>query len=274
MVTRSRRKALGALAVLTVVVLLAAGLWSLQRRLIYFPDKSEPSLSVMGPGWEEVSYKTADGLTLKAWYRAPEFGQPVVVIFNGNAGNRADRASLGFGFAADGLGVLLTDYRGYGGNPGHPTEDGLANDARAALAFAKERAAGSSLVYFGESLGAAVAVELASVEPPTALVLRSPFTSLVDIGRVHYPWLPVGSLLKDRYPSVERIESARVPTLVIAGDADSIVPISQSREIFDAAPDRTQLVVIPGADHNDPVLVSGSEMIEAVVSFVAEATGP
>lgn len=264
---------MGALAVLTVVFLSGAGLWSLQRRLIYFPDRGVPSLSVMGSDWEDVSYETADGLTLRAWYRAPEPGRPVVLIFSGNAGNRADRAALGFGLAGRGLGVLLTDYRGYGGNPGNPTEDGLANDARAALAFARVQAAGNPLVYFGESLGAAVAVELASAEPPAALVLRSPFTSLADIGRVHYPWLPVGSLLKDRYPSDERIGSVQVPTLVIAGDADSIVPVSQSRRIFDAAPGRRQLVVIPGADHNDPILVSGSEVIDAVIAFLTEATG-
>jgi hypothetical protein len=170
------------------------------------------------------------------------------------------------------LGVLLTDYRGYGGNPGHPTEEGLANDARAAVAFVRERAAGSPLVYFGESLGAAVAVELAAVDPPAALVLRSPFTSLAAVGRVHYPWLPVGSLLKDRYPSDERIQSMLIPTLVIAGDADSIVPISQSQKICAAAPGCEQLVVIPKADHNDPALVSGPRLIEEVAAFVAEAT--
>ena len=252
---------MGAIAVLTVVAAAAVGLWTAQRRLIYFPDRSAPSLGAMGPGWEEVAYETMDGLTLRAWYRAPEPRRPVVVVFNGNAGNRADRASLGSALAASGLGVLLTDYRGYGGNPGHPTENGLASDARAAVAFVRGRSAANPVVYFGESLGAAVAVELASVDPPAALVLRSPFTSLANVGRVHYPWLPVGSLLKDRYPSDERIRTVQVPTLVVAGDADSIVPISQSQEIFAAAPGRKQLVV-----------VSGSEMIEAVAAFVAQAT--
>ncbi len=263
---------MGVLAVLAVVFASVIGLWAVQRRLIYFPDGRAPSLGMMGPGWEEVVYQTTDGLTLRAWYRVPEPSQPVLVVFNGNAGNRADRASLGSGLAAAGVGVLLTDYRGYGGNPGHPTEEGLAHDARAAVAFVRERAPGNPLVYFGESLGAAVAIELASVDPPAALILRSPFTSLADIGRVHYPWLPVGRLLKDRYPSAERIESVRVPTLVIAGEADSIVPISQSREIFAAAPGPKQLLAIPGADHNDAVLVSGPEVIEAITAFAAQAT--
>jgi fermentation-respiration switch protein FrsA (DUF1100 family) len=265
---------LGALAVLTVVLVAAVGLWAAQRRLIYFPDGRAPSLSVMGSGWEEIAYQTTDGLTLRAWYQVPEPNQPVVVVFNGNAGNRADRAPLGSGLAAAGLGVLLTDYRGYGGNPGHPTEDGLARDARAAVAFLREQSAGIPLVYFGESLGSAVAIELASVDPPVALVLRSPFTSLTAVGRVHYPWLPVDGLLKDQYPSDERIESVRVPTLVIAGDADSIVPISQSREIFEAAPGPKRLMVISGADHNDPILVSGPDVIDQIAAFVAQAIGP
>ncbi len=273
MTTRTRRRALGLLTVLAVVVASVAGLWAVQRRLIYFPDRATPSLSVMGPGWEGVSYQTEDGLGHGAWYRPPEPGQPVVIVFNGNAGNRFDRASLGTRLTTHGLGVLLTDYRGYGGNPGHPTEDGLAHDARAALAFVRERAPNTALVYFGESLGSAVAVELASEHPPSVLVLRSPFTSLTAIGRHHYPWLPVGPLLKDRFPSDERIGLLQVPTMVVAGDDDSIVPVGQSREIFELAAGPKQLVVVPGADHNDASLVSGSEMIDQVAAFIAEVVG-
>ena len=260
-----------ALALLVAVVLAATGLWTMQRQLIYFPDRNPPNLGLLSPGWEHVAYDTVDGLTLQSWYRAPDPWRPVVIVFNGNAGNRGGRVALGEGLADAGLGVLLTDYRGYGGNPGHPTQSGLAADARAALEFVRDRAAGSSVVSFGESLGAAVAVELATVEPPAVLVLRSPFTSLVDIGRVHYPWLPVSALLKDRYPSIERIGSAAVPTLVIAGEADSIVPLDQSRAIFAAAPGPKQLLVIPTADHNDLVLVAGREMIQTLVAFIAEA---
>lgn len=273
MVTRRRRIALSALAVLAILLLSGLGLWAAQRRLIYFPDGRVPDVSIMGPGWEDVGFATSDGLTLRAWYRAPEPRQATVVVFSGNAGNRADRASLGSGLADTGLGVLLTDYRGYGRNPGHPTENGLARDARAALLFVKQQTPETPLVYFGESLGAAVAIELAGTDPPAALILRSPFTSLTDIGRVHYPWLPVGAMLKDRYPSDQRIGSVRVPTLVVAGDSDSIVPVGQSREVFAAAPGPKQLLVIPGADHNDLNLVAGSEMINQVAAFIAEAIG-
>ena len=270
MTSQSRRRALTVFGVLGALVAIVVALWALQRRLIYFPDRAAPSVAVLGPAWSAVTYDTSDGLTLAGWYRPPDPGRPLVLVFNGNAGNRADRVSLGSSMAAAGMGVLLTDYRGYGGNPGHPTEDGLAADARAAAAFA-ERAATGPVVYFGESLGAAVAIELASERLPAALVLRSPFVSLAHVGRVHYPWLPIGVLLKDRFPSAERLASINVPTLVIAGDRDSIVPLDQSRRIFDAAPGPKEWAVIEGADHNDVALVAGPDVIETVVSFVNDA---
>ncbi len=117
-------------------------------------------------------------------------------------------------------------------------------------------------MYFGESLGAAVAVELAAAHPPAALVLRSPFTSMTDIGRVHYPLLPVGWLLRDRYPSLERIAGVRSPLLVIAGDGDAIVPIDQSRRLFDAAPaPHKKMVVLPGVDHNDEAMFDAGPVV-------------
>ena len=264
---------MGALALLTAIATVSLGLWTLQRQLIYFPDSRVPSIAAIGSGWSEVSYQTSDGLTLAAWYRAPEPSQPTVIVFHGNGGNRGGRAPLGKALAAAGFGVLLTDYRGYGGNPGHPTEDGLARDARAAIAYLEEQSPGTPLVYFGGSLGAAVAVELAVADPPLALILRSPFTSLVAAGRFHYPWLPVSGLLKDRYPSDERIAFIDVPTLVIAGDRDSIVPTDQSRSVYEGLPGPKRLLLIPGADHNDPALLAGDEMIAGVIDFIATAAG-
>jgi len=258
------------LLVAVVVMALGAVLWAVQRRLIYFPDARAPSTALLESGWEEVAYPTDDGLTLRGWYRAPRPERAVVLVFGGNAGNRADRMSLGSALASGDVGVFLTDYRGYGGNPGHPSEHGLAVDAQAALGFLRDRVHENQLIYFEESLGAAVAIELAVSHPPAALILRSPFTSMVAVGRAHYPWLPVGGLLKDRYPSIERIGSLSAPTLVIAGDHDSIVPVGQSRQIYDAAPDPKQWLVIPGADHNDPALVGGPDMVGALLRFIAE----
>ena len=142
-------------------------------------------------------------------------GADTVIVFNGNAGNRAYRSDLAARFAAGGLAVLLFDYRGYGGNPGSPTEEGLALDARAARRYVLSRAdvdaRGSS--YFGESLGSAVAVRLAVEHPARAVILRSPFTSFVDMGRLHYPILPVGGccgiVIRPRSHRADRLPAAR-----------------------------------------------------------------
>jgi fermentation-respiration switch protein FrsA (DUF1100 family) len=118
-------------------------------------------------------------------------------------------------------------------------------------------------------LGAAVAVGLAVQRPPAALVLRSPFTSLADVGAVHYPWLPIRRLLLDRYPSIERIASVHAPLLVIAGDRDDIVPVSLSRRLYDAAVEPKRFVLVPGAGHNDPELLDGSQMVDEIEGFLA-----
>jgi fermentation-respiration switch protein FrsA (DUF1100 family) len=258
----------GAVAVLGVVVVSVLVLWAAQRSIIYVKDPTTPDLRAMGEGWEAVTLETSDGLALAAWYRAPEPGEPLVIVFNGNAGNRGARTELGRKLAAADLGVLLTEYRGYGGNPGRPTEKGLAKDARAAANFAAEQISPDDVVYFGESLGTAVAIELATERPPAALILRSPFTSLVDVGRKHFPLLPVSMLLKDRYPSDERMGLLQVPTLVIAGDADATVPLEQSRAIYEGAPEPKELLVIEGADHNDAALVAGVDMVDEVIRFL------
>ena len=191
-------------------------------------------------------------------------------MFNGNAGNRAYRSGLARAFRAHGVAVLLFDYRGYGGNEGRPTEAGLAFDARAARAYLATRADvdPQRVVYFGESLGAAVAIGLAVEHPPAALVLRSPFTSLADVGRVHYPFLPVRWLLRDRFQSLERIAQIASPVLVIAGDRDRVVPLEQSRQLYAAASAPKRLVIISGADHNDEALVAGPEVIQATLQLL------
>ena len=269
MANRGRRsRILIAAAVVAVLSVPLGAAWLLQERLIYFPSQWLPPLDVLFPGWEEVTLTTDDDLELLAWYRPPTGEAPVVIVFNGNAGNRGDRLPLGAALADRGLGVLLTDYRGYGANPGHPSEAGLALDARAARLVVEELAPGHPIAYFGESLGAAVAVELAVDHPPAALILRSPFTSLDDVARHHYPFLPVGLLLRDRYPSIDRFGSIEVPVLVIAGSADTIVPVEQSRSLFAAAVNPAQLVLIEGADHNDAELTYGPELIEAVAALL------
>ena len=127
-------------------------------------------------------------------------------------------------------------------------------------------------MYFGESLGTAVAIELASEHPPAALILRSPFTSMTDVGQYHYPFLPVRLLLRDRFAAIDQIRRIRVPLLVIAGGHDTIVPIESSRRLYDAAVAPKTILVLPDADHNDAELLAGEEMIRAIVRFLQPLT--
>lgn len=272
--TWARRRVLLGLAMVAAVSALAL-LWWFQGQLIYFPDRTAPPAATAPPGSQEVAFDTADGLRLHGWF-VPAAGTgrgATVLVFNGNGGNRAARAPLAAALARQGLAVLLFDYRGYGGNPGTPTEAGLLADARAARRYlaGRDDVDPTRLVYLGESLGAAVAVALAAEQPPQALILRSPFTSLVDMGRLHYPLLPVGLLLRDRYPSLGRIGGIAAPVLVVAGERDRLVPIAQSRRLYEAAAEPKRFVPIAGADHNDYALAAGDQFIREVTRFLDEA---
>ena len=257
-------------AVVGVVLIL---FWAMQRRMMYFPMAHVPAPGAIGlTSVEPLTFETSDGLVLNGWFLAAPGSSPplTILVFNGNAGNRADRGPLAAALNRHGFQVLLVDYRGYGENPVTPRERGLAADSRSARAYALGRSDvdGSRLVYFGESLGAAVAVDLAVEHPPAALILRSPFTSMAEVGQYHYPFLPVRLLLRDRFPSIDRIPLVRSPLLVLAGERDSIVPTRQSQRLYEAAPDPKTVVIVPEADHNDYELLVGNEVIQAIVRFL------
>jgi uncharacterized protein len=258
------------LAILALALLLC---WLGQRRLIYFPFGEVPPPAAAGlPVAESISFQTEDGFTLAGWFVPEQLADArkgtTVIVFNGNAGNRAYRAPLAAALAERGVSVLLFDYRGYGGNPGSPSEEGLAADARAARRYVAGRKGSDRIVYFGESLGTGVALRLTVEQPPLALILRSPFTSLTDTGRHHYPFLPVGLLLTDRYASIDRIGEVRCPLLVIAGDRDGVIPVAQSRRLFEAAREPKRLAIIERADHNDYELLAGKRMLDAITEFL------
>ena len=267
-----KRPMIVAAGLIAIVASVLALVWTMQRRLMYFPTAAEPRSSDIGTSIEPVTFETADGLRLSGWFVSASGPAPrvTILVFNGNAGNREHRLPLAAAFHRYGLQVLLVDYRGYGGNPGTPTEDGLAADSRAARTYLAGRTDvdASRIVYFGESLGTAVAVRLAVEHPPAALILRSPFTSMSDVGQHHYPILPVRLLLRDRFAAIDQIRRIRVPLLVIAGARDRIVPIDHSRRLYEAAVGPKTLLVLPDADHNDQELLAGEEMIRAIVHFL------
>jgi hypothetical protein len=262
-----------AVAVAVLLAVLVGALWAVQRRLVYLPHGGPvASAADAVPGGRDVELSTADGLTLGAWFvPGPTADAPAVLVANGNAGHRGMRAPLARALARAGLAVLLFDYRGFGGNPGSPSEEGLALDVRAARSHLVDVAGvpPERLLYYGESLGCAVVTELAVEHPPAGLVLRSPFADLAAVGRHHYPFLPVRSLLRDRYPVAEQVARVRAPTTVVYGARDTIVPPAQSRQVAEAAARLHRLVEVRDADHNDAALLDGEALVRAVAELAA-----
>lgn len=242
-----------------------------QRQFIYFPSSA---VGAIPAGAADVSFTTSDGLTLGGWFfPSSDHNAPTVVVFNGNGGNRAGRTELAREFARFGFGVLLFDYRGYGGNQGRPTEDGLVVDGVAAVNYAASRpdVDAERLVYFGESLGTGVAVATAIEHVPALLILRSPYTSLPDVVATTV-FRPFAGLMWDVFPTLDRMPRVEGPVLVVAGSQDGTIPFEQSRRVYEAAPGSKMLHEVE-AYHNDRSLSSGFLSNEEVAAFIEASLG-
>jgi fermentation-respiration switch protein FrsA (DUF1100 family) len=248
-----------------------AALYAFQDRLIYFPDPTPPpSPAMLGlRGVEARTLHTADGVAILAWQVAPPHDRaPVVLYLHGNGGSLLHRAGRVQRFQREGWGALFVQWRGYGGNPGSPSEAGLTADAQAGLAALRaEGIAPARIVLWGESLGTALAVRLAAEQPEAvgAVVLESPFTSLLDLAKRHYPLLPSGLLLRDRFDSLSRIAAVRAPMLILQGARDTLVPPAMGRRLAAAATAPVAVWEAPGAGHNEIGAAGG---IEAAAGFL------
>jgi hypothetical protein len=261
----------------------------LVRKMTYFPepadDLSPERLLLPADRVRAVQLPADDGLTLNGWHLlagGPSSARPTALYFSGNGGNRAYRiAETGLLMNA-GADVLLFDYRGYGDNPGSPTEQDLADDARAVWRFAtqEQHVAPERIFLYGESLGGAVGTRLAAGlcaagMPPAGLVLRSTFSTLADVAQHFYPLVPVKMFLQERYASIEQIPHVTCPILVLHGTHDTIIPYALARKLFAAAPataaDGTpkQFIDLVHADHNDVVEADGEALQSALSQFVA-----
>lgn len=249
-----------------------AALWLFQRHLIYFPVAAVPPVDATLPGARIVDITTDDGLSLTGWFVTASKPKASLLVLNGNAGNRANRAPLAKGLVTRGYAVLLFDYRGYGGNAGSPSEEGLVMDATAAWKTLVDVSDSDQIVLLGESLGASVAARLALQTASAAVVLRSPFPSLAAVAAVHYPFLPARLILRDQYDIAAAVSELQVPVLVVAGTADSIVPARLSQQVHDAAAE-AQWVLVENAGHNDPDLSYGTPLLNAIDRFLDEVLG-
>jgi hypothetical protein len=255
------------LATLTITLLLladgAGAFEAMDRHFIFFPDRTlHATPTAVGLPYEEVSFPAADGVPLHGWYLPGDPAKPLVLFAHGNAGNLSHRIDNLLGFHRLGLPVFIFDYRGYGRSEGEPTEKGTYEDIRGALAWLKQRGwSPRRIIYFGRSLGAAVALQLALEEPPAGLVLESAFTSVAGMGRHHQPltyallgWWAVSA----RYDNLAKIGGLRCPLLLFQGENDTIVPSKMARQLLEKAPAPKSLHLIPGADHNDTYQMGGN----------------
>ena len=258
---------------LVIYVVLVGSVYLFQRKLQYFPN-ADPVPLPQGQalrGLQEIELETEDGIRLLSWYWPGE--RPLTLAyFSGNGGNRADRLEWARDFHRLGYGLLLLEYRGYGGNPGTPTETNLYRDAQAALDWLA-REPGRKLVYLGESLGSGVAVEMATRAAPAGLIIQSGFSSAADVGQHRYPLLPVDLLMKDPFDSLPKIKSLSCPLLAIHGDLDRTVPLSLGRALFEAAPEPKEWLLVPGAAHNDVSAVGGQSYWKTIDDFLNEVSG-
>jgi uncharacterized protein len=229
----------------------------LMNALLFFPSREILATPVVP--YEDVAIGALHGWWVPA--TAPTIGQ--VLLFHGNAGNIGDRVPHVTLLSAAGFDVLAFDYRGYGRSAGRPSEHGTYEDARAA----RETLGPGKTIYLGESLGGAIALELAIHHPPAGLILQSTFTSIRDMARLHYPLIP-RALVPDAYPSLRLIRGLRAPLLVLHGARDEIVPLMDGEALFEAAPEPKRIEVLD-AGHNDMV---GSRWIEAITAYVSAAT--
>jgi uncharacterized protein len=248
---------------------LTAVMYVAQRKLMYFPESLRTTPVAAGfAAAEEIVLDTADGERVIAWHVPPRANNAVVLYFHGNAGALRLRAERFGAITADGTGLLGLSYRGYGGSSGTPTETGLLADADAAYAFAATRYVPDRIVLWGESLGTAVAVALASQRKVAGVILESPFTSAADLGASVYWFMPVRLLMKDQFHSDERIGRVTAPVLIIHGTADNVVPMSYGEKLFALANEPKRLVRIPGGGH---VNLDGFGAQALTRAFIAQA---
>jgi hypothetical protein len=245
-------------AVLALVAFLYLVLRWFEQRNVYFPTAGlEATGRELGRPVEDVWFATSDGVRLNGWFYPASADSPrrhlVFLLAHGNGGNISHRLDYYDVLLGLGAAVFVFDYRGYGRSTGRPGEEGTYLDAQAAHRWLRERGfAATNVIAVGESLGGGVVSELALREPLGALVLQSTFTSIPDIGKELFPWLPVGLIATIRYDTINKLPRLRVPVLILHSRADRMIGFHHAERNLAAANEPKTLWEITG-DHNEPL---------------------
>ena len=208
-----------------------------QRNLLYHPFENNYNTEEANFSYEEIFIPTSDGKKLKAWFHKKDLKKKkTLLFFHGNAGNLTNRIyKLNLIKNLD-INFLIVAYRGFSGNEGKPTEEGLYQDARDTISWLNEQEIeDKQIVIYGESLGTGVSAEVAQNKKFAGIILESPFTSMVEAGKHYYFYLPVSLLLKDRYETIKKLKNIKIPILVMHGERDRIVPFHMGLEVFSEA---------------------------------------
>lgn len=260
-------------AVFSFYVLLTGAVFVMQRTLLYPAGRELPELARHAvQGIEAVTTRTADGLELSHWFLPPTAPDaPVIAIFHGNAGHLGERVPKFLSLADAGYGLLFAGYRGYGGNPGKPTEAHLTTDSRGLLEWLARQGFGPErTVLLGESLGTGIAVKMAAEGRGSAVILESPYSSIAAVAQKHYWYLPARWLILDKWNSVDHVQRISAPLLILHGTEDQTIPLRYAEALFDAAPEPKEMVVVPGATHVD--LFDHPGVTERVIAFLRTRT--
>jgi fermentation-respiration switch protein FrsA (DUF1100 family) len=222
---------------------------------MYHPLKAISPPEIYGlTGVEDIFLKSSDGVRLQAWVRPARKGMPTIVYFHGNAANLADRANKFAGFSEAGFGFIAVSYRGFGKSEGTPSEPGIYIDARTAITYARDvmHVPPEKLIYFGESLGSGVAVQMATERAPALLTLEAAYTSVETRSAELYPFvLGVRNLVLDKYDSLSKIKDVHAPLLMLHGQRDEVIPLAHGRSLLAAANEPKQIVIYPEVHHAD-----------------------
>jgi len=254
------------MGVLLALVLLRALAWWLQPRMAFYHRRGPTPPPAPFAGFEVT---TADGVFLKGWTMPSNETSPVIIYFCGNAGNLSDRADLLSGFVGKGVTLVAFNYRGMGQSSGSPTEEGVYRDATAIYRYVTETldVNPGRVVLWGHSIGGAVAAWLATQKPCAGLILESTFRSAKVMARRMLPVIPVSLFLTYRFDNEGHMAKLTVPTLLIHGAADDIVPCDDSQSLYTLAYQPKELWLIPQGGHNDLYEVAGSAFYDRIAGF-------
>jgi fermentation-respiration switch protein FrsA (DUF1100 family) len=236
-----------------IYAVICAVVYFANRAFIYFPDPIRVAPVKVGlTGVEEVELVTADSTTLVGWYARAQRDKPTILYFHGNASNAANRAPRVAAITQDGFGLFYLNNRGYGGSGGKPTEEKNTADAIAAYDYLVSLGVpANTIVAYGESLGSGQAIRLAMERSLAAIVLESPLTSVIDVAKGTYFWLPLSLLITDKYDNEENIHSVTTPVLVLHGEQDGIIPVEMGMRLFRAANQPKRIEIFPKGGHVD-----------------------